>query len=139
MRQALFAIGALAGGMLLSGCFIINGGVEAGKTVWGSSTRALENARATAITKTYDKNYWEVVKAAVVSAERRYTVFKRDEVHGYMVVLGIPGSVDTTEVGIFFVELANKQTRIEVSSLSTNAKRLVSKALFQDLDISLKP
>ena len=45
-------------------------------------------------------------------------------------------AVNTTEIGIFFDELSDTQTRIEVSSLSTNAKRKVSKALFHGLDIA---
>ena len=120
----------------LSGCMVINGGVELSKTIWGSSTRALEEARAQAINKTCDKNYWDVLKAALdVSAKKGYEVFKKDEVRGYVVLIGIKGSVNTTEVGVFFVELGDQQTRVEVSSLSTNAKRIVSKALFHGLDI----
>jgi len=123
-------------GMFLSGCAVVDGGVEAGKTLWGSSTRALEKARADAITKTYDKNYWDVLKATVDFAKKNYVIFKKDEIKGYMVVMGVHGSVNTTEVGIFFVETAENQTRIEISSLSTNAKRLVSKALFHELDVA---
>ena len=53
-----------------------------------------------------------------------------------MVVMGVHGCVNTTEIGIFFDELSDTQTRIEVTSLSTNAKRKVSKALFHGLDIA---
>ena len=136
MKKALRLFFVLFAPLLLSGCFIIDGGVELTKTIWGSSTRALEEARASAITKTYDKGYWDVVRAATEIAQQQYTIFKKDEVRGYMVVLGIKGSVNTTEVGIFFVELGSAQTRVEVSSLSTNAKRIVSKSLFHDLDLA---
>jgi len=50
-------------------------------------------------------------------------------------ILWDTGSVDTTEVGVFFVELNDNQTRIELSSLSTNAKRLLAKGLFHGMDI----
>ena len=63
-------------------------------------------------------------------------VFKKDDVQGYMVIMGVKGSVNTTEVGIFFVEINDRQTRVEISSLSTNAKRLASKAIFHGLDIA---
>ena len=124
-------------GVFLSGCAVVDGGVELTKTIWGSSTRALEEARANAIVKAYDKGYWDVLRASVgVVEKKKYVVFKKDEVKGYMVVVGVRGSVNTTEVGIFFVEVSDNQTRIEVSSLSSNAKRIVSKALFHGLDIA---
>ena len=118
-----------------NGCAIVDGGVELTKTIWGSTTRALEEARAQAITKTYDKSYWDCMRATLeVVKQQDYKVFKKDEVRGYVVLMGIRGSVNTTEVGVFFVELNDHQTRIELSSLSTNAKRIVAKALFGGLD-----
>lgn len=109
---------------------------EFSKTIWGSSTRVLEEARENALIKTYDKGYWDCFKAALsVVKKKKYVVFQKDEVRGYMVIMGIPGSVNTTEVGVFFVELNDHQTRIELSSLSTNAKRLLAKGLFHGMDI----
>ncbi len=122
--------------LILNGCVVVDGSVEIGKTFWGSSTRALEKARAQSLTKTYDKGYWDVVRATEEFCQKKYLIFKKDEVRGYMVIMGIHGSVNTTEVGVFFVELNDHQTRIEVSSLSTNAKRIVAKALFHELDIN---
>ena len=129
MRPVLLSMMVL----LLAGCSPF----EITKTIWGSSTRALEEARATALTKTYDKGYWDCVKEAIhVIDEHGYMIFKKDEVKGYLVLMGIKGAVNTTEVGVFFVELSDTQTRIELSSLSTNAKRIVAKALFHGLDIN---
>ena len=120
----------------LSGCAVYNGGAEAVKTVWGSSTRALESARDNALTKTYDKNYWDVLKGALeVSRKQGYVIFKQDEIKGYLVLMGIKGSVNTTEAGVFFIELNDSRTRVEISSLSANAKRLAAKTLFHGLDI----
>ena len=128
---------AVVMGIFLNGCVVIDGGIELTKTIWGSSTRALEEARPQAIVKTYDQNYWKVVRAAEeFSQKKEYVIFKKDEAKGYMVLMGIKGSVNTTEVGIFFVEVNDTQTRIEISSLSTNAKRIVAKALFHGLDVS---
>ncbi|MBF0511711.1 MAG: hypothetical protein HQL13_05200 [Candidatus Omnitrophica bacterium] len=105
------------------------------KSVWGSSTKALEQARDRAITKTYDKPYWDCVKGALrVVNSQGWIIFKKQESQGYMVVMGITGCVNTTEVGIFFVKSSEGQTRIEISSLSTNAKRKVAKGLFHGLD-----
>ena len=111
--------------------------VEVSKEVWGSSTKALEAARDHAITHTYDKSYWDCVRSAIaVVHKRQWVIFKKDEVKGYMVVMGVKGCVNTTEIGVFFVELSDTQTRIEISSLSTNAKRKVAKGLFHGLDIA---
>ncbi len=94
-------------------------------------------ARDKAITKTYDKPYWDCVRSAIaVVHKKHWVIFKKDEIKGYMVVMGVKGSVNTTEIGIFFDELSDTQTRIEISSLSTNAKRKVAKALFHGLDIA---
>ncbi len=120
--------------VLLSGC----SPVEIGKTIWGSSTRALEEARADAITKTYDKSYWDTLRSSLdVMVKQDWVIFKKDEVAGIIVLMGIRGSVNTTEVGVFFVEVSPTQTRIEISSLSTTAKRMVAKRLFHGIDVNL--
>ncbi len=111
--------------------------VEFGKTLWGSSTKALEAARDKAITKTYNKSYWDCVRSTeTVVKKKKWLMFKKDESRGYMVVMKVKGCVDTTEIGVFFVQVSDTQTRIEISSLSTNAKRLVAKDLFHGLDIA---
>jgi len=122
---------------LFSSCAVWDNTVETGKTIWGSSTRALEQARDKAITRTYDKPYWDCVRSAIaVVRKKQWVIFKKDEIKGYMVVMGVKGCVNTTEIGVFFDELSDNQTRIEVSSLSTNAKRKVAKGLFHGLDIA---
>jgi hypothetical protein len=126
---------------LCSSCTTLNkvkdNTVEVSKTLWGSTTRALEAARDKAMTKTYDKSYWDCMRSAVaVVKKKKWVIFQKDETKGYMVVMGVRGCVNTTEIGIFFVELAHKQTRIEISSLSTNAKHLVARYLFHGLDIA---
>lgn len=118
----------------LSGCAGLK---DVPKSIWGSSTRVLEEARSNAISKTYDKGYWDCVRTAIdVLNEKGYVIFKKDEVRGVFIIMGIPGSVNTTEVGMFFVELDDHQTRIELASLSTNAKRLLSKPFFHAMDIA---
>jgi hypothetical protein len=139
---------------------------EIGKTLWGSSTRALEDARVGALVKNFacdfDSCFDEVLflkrKSTQVSttANDQYTrvanlglevpqklsadiesgiydVFIEDRIKGHIVVVGIEGNVDTTEVGIFFSEYDSKITTIEVSSLSTTAREKVSEAVFSHL------
>ncbi len=115
-----------------AGCAFVT---EVGKTLWGSSTREMEKRRVDAITRTYHKGYWDCMEAVLkVIEENHYLIFQKDEVRGHVVVMGIPGYINTTEVGIFFVEISDNEVRIELSSLSTNAKRAVAKALFKGLD-----
>ena len=108
---------------------------EFSKTVWGSSTRALEEARVNGIIKTYDcavdRCYDEVLK---IVEEAGYTVFIGNKRKATIVLMGIPGSVITTEVGVFFSDVSDAQTKIYVSSLSSNAKRTVAHQIFPELD-----
>ncbi len=127
----ILVVGMIVG---VSGCAGLK---DLPKTIWGSSTRVLEQERPNALVKIYEKDYWTCYKAALeVVKKKKYVLYKKDEVRGLMVIMGIPGSVNTTEVGVFFVELNDHQTRIELSSLSTNAKRLLYKGLFHGMDVA---
>ena len=126
---------------LFSSCAALQNGkdntVEFTKTIWGSSTKALEKARDHAITKNYDKAYWDCMHTALaVMGKQKWVIFKKDEIKGIVVLMGVKGCVNTTEIGVFFDELSSTQTRIEITSLSTNAKRKVAKALFHGMDIA---
>lgn len=109
--------------------------VETTKVIWGSSTKALEEARADALSQKYLCFYTECFDAVLsVSKEAQYEIFIRDRIKGHIVVMGIPGSINTTEVGIFFDALDEKKVKIDISSLSTKAKTEVAKVIFLDLD-----
>src|ERR1044071_9375806 len=89
-----------AGILVLSGCAPA---LESAKVVWGSSTRALEKARSEAVREdfplAYDDCFREVLKIAGVE---KWEAFIKDKKKGVIVVIGIPGAVNTTEVGVFF-------------------------------------
>ena len=149
---------------VLQGCATVE---EISKKVWGSSTQALEEARADALSKTFSCDYEDCFDA-VLGLERKtksyglshdipletvedspiptttvgkkeilddgfFDIFIRDKIKGIIVVMGIKGNVNTTEVGIFFSKLGSKTTKIEVSSLSTSAKVRVAEFLFKEL------
>lgn len=128
--------------MVLPGCSFLT---EAAKSVWGSSTKSLERARIDAVTKTYECNFNECFDAALSLArnaavdepvtKKFFDVFINNRVKGHIVVMGIEGNVDTTEVGIFFVEYGHKAVRIEISSLSSSAKEKVAAAVFKELEL----
>jgi len=138
---------------------------ETAKFIWGSSTKALEDARVNAIEKTYRcsfdncydsiltlarpepvymKKYNEEgeeiddegkVKVQDPGAEGVFDVFINNRAKKHIVVMGIKGNVETTEVGIFFSQPNLTTVKLEVSSLSSNAKRKVAEAIFDELDL----
>lgn len=113
--------------------------------MWGSSTRALEKARKEAVSETFACSL-EACFQRVMTLDRSgarekgkssqaglFDVFLKDPVRGMIVVMRVPGQVDTTEVGIFFQEIDERKTRVEISSLSSRAKRTVARRVFADL------
>ena len=113
--------------LTLTGCSTVK---ETAKKVWGSSTQALDRARVDALRGEYKCTLDECFDMALSIAQKKdYTVFIQDRYQRVIVVMGIPGNVDTTEVGIFFTWVDDKTTRVEVSSLSSSAKRKVANAI----------
>lgn len=120
-------------------------GCETFKKVLGTSTAHLQEARKDAITMSFDCSFADCFDSVLtlsrneyldeaLSGEKPFETFQKDRVRGILVVMGIEGNIDTTEVGIFFVELTNG-VRIEVSSLSTSAKEKAAKAIFRELNL----
>ncbi len=68
-----------------------------------------------------------------------FDVFLKDLHQKHIVVIGISGNVDTTEVGIFFEEAGSSSVKIDISSLSSTAKRRVAKVVFEALDKRFAP
>lgn len=68
-----------------------------------------------------------------------FDVFLKNSRQKHIVVIGITGNVDTTEVGIFFEEAGPSTIKIEISSLSSTAKGRVAKAVFETLDKRFSP
>lgn len=145
--------------MIFLGCAQLT---EPLKVVWGSSTRALEEARSQAVKKTFlcqfDECFDSVIKivkgfkpetqegstplilgkADTEEEENKEAksvgldLFIKDRKKRLIVVMGIPGSVNTTEVGIFLTPV-DKKVVLEVSSLSQHAKSTVANIIFGEL------
>ena len=113
---------------------------ETVKVVWGSSTRALKEARAEAVREefplAYDACFREILQ---IAGTEKWEIFIKDKNQGTIVIMGIPGNVNTTEVGIFLDKEGVSQTKVEVSSLSSSAKLKVSEILFEELRKSDAP
>ena len=125
--------------ILLTICLIIVSScaqlTETGKTLWGSSTRVLEDARVDAISKSYVCSFDECFDAVLslardeqsyepVSNQKIFDVFMKDRIKAHIVVLGITGNIDTTEVGIFFSRDGHNAYGRGQPTLSTLAAKL---------------
>lgn len=112
--------------------------IETSKKIWGSSTRSLEEARVNGIVRVYNASVQRCFEETVAEAKiQEYTVFIADKKKAMIVLMGVKGSVNTTRVGVFFSEVSDTQTKIYVTSLSTNAKRIVADKLYTKLDTVL--
>ncbi len=191
MHKSIYYIFTVGFFLFLSGCAgFVDQAAEPFRTVWGSSTRALEKARSTAISKIYYCSFEDCFNATVslgrdwdADAEpkrkelaekqlaekglvvgdppvdvtppeaemddarrtaeallttKKFTVFIKDIRKKHLVIYNLPGSVDSTEVGVFFSPLDHGKVKIDISSLSTNAKRTASEIIFPELSQHFK-
>lgn len=119
----------------LLGCSTIK---EAGLGFAGISTKALEDVRGKAITKTFNYDYntcYGKVKAALILTGAY--IYAQDK-HKQMIAVYV-SRADTTAVGVFFKGIDANNTRIEVSSASTYAKEAVAENVFSVLEGRYKP
>ncbi len=115
----------------LAGCSSLQ---EKARVIWGSSTKALNEARSTAQEQTFMCSYKECFDQVLeASHQAGYKVFIKDPRKQIIVLMNIPGSIETTEVGIFFDESSDGQTLIQVSSLSFRAKQTAAAEIFDHL------
>lgn len=152
MHKKINIILALSFSITFLGCARI---IDIPKVIWGSSTRALENARTDAISETYKcsftdcfdtvlslkrtkKVYKEVLEdgEVIVKTKRdgKFDIFLKNRKKKHIVVMGIEGNLETTEVGIFFSQPSLTTVKVEVTSLSSNAKRKIAQMIFDLLN-----
>ena len=141
--------------LCLCGCAPVQ---EAGKTLWGSSTRALEKARDKALAQKFycsqdacydaaleltDRGQPQVTAPpedpSLAEREETFVLFLENRRKHFFVVMGIPGSINTTEAGIFFSAMHDNVVEVEISSLSSNAKAWVADAVFAHLSKRFDP
>jgi len=120
-------------------------GCETVKIILGTSIQHLEEARSEASVANFRCGFNECFDAVLSLARNEYAgdsytgdtffdVFQKDRVRSFIVVMGIKDNIDTTEVGIFFVE-KDLGVQVEISSLSSSAKRKVKEAVFNELNL----
>ncbi|MBF0595016.1 MAG: hypothetical protein HQL22_08600 [Candidatus Omnitrophica bacterium] len=108
---------------------------DAPKNIIGISTRDLESARKDSTYQVYQAGFSDVFNAVIEESEKaKYYVFIKDEIRGLITVMNITGVVNTTEVGVFLTPLSRgRAVKVELSSRSTPAKRIVAALLFSKL------
>jgi len=126
--------GALGLVLLISffGCASL---LDAPKNVVGVSIRDMEDRRGFSIYQAFECTAQQCFDAVVdIATVNKYNVFLKDEMRGVIVLMNVPGAVDTTEVGVFFTSLGTQTgTKVEISSRSSPAKRTAAVLLFAEL------
>lgn len=120
---------------ILAGCTQT---VESVRKVWGSSIQRLEQERVRAVRDVYSCEYdkcYQLVHELSRPPKQSYKIFQYRPDKNMFVVIGVPGNVDTTEVGIFLSPIKINETAVEVSSLSSSAKRKVAQAIRAEMEI----
>lgn len=132
MKKEYFLIVMVAGVLTVSGCAKI---MEPPRMIWGSSTKALEDARGTGVIRefacAFDDCFGDVI---AIAKDNFWEIFIQEKQKGTIIVVGIEGSVDTTEVGIFLTSQDEEKAQLEVVSLSPLAQEAASEALFSALE-----
>ena len=121
--------------LLFSGCANLRENLtEVPRVVWGSSTKALEKARPSATAQIYQTNPRECFdKILSIAQKEEMKVFIKNRRKELIVLMGIKGSVVTTEVGIFISQLETTKTKVEIVSLSPQAQETASHIIFSGL------
>ncbi|NTV28507.1 MAG: hypothetical protein HGA80_00305 [Candidatus Omnitrophica bacterium] len=116
---------------MVCGCAAV---VDAPRNIIGFSMRDIEDVRGQSIYQSYNCELDKCFSAAIYIAEdKKLQVFMKDERRFVLVLMGVPGVVDTTEVGLFFSAI-DKGVRVEVASRSSQARRIVARMIFGEMD-----
>jgi hypothetical protein len=118
-----------------SGCASLK---EAWYGLAGTSTKVLEEGRKNAIKQEFDCDYPTCrTKVMAVLDEMMAYIYRKDEAKKMIAIY--LSKQDTTVVGIFFKELENNKTKIEISSPSTYARELIAAKIFPVLKEQCSP
>lgn len=115
---------------VFTGCASVK---ESIKGFAGVSTKALEENRNSANFKNFNLDYFSSYTRSLDALKSINCYIYAQNIKKHMIAAYI-SEEDTTPVGVFFKEINFSNTRIEVSSPSTNAKELISEKLFLALD-----
>lgn len=120
-----FIISALCVSMALAGCCAPQ---EIWRVAAGTSTTGIENARRNALVKVlgYDYGTCYVKTEELVKKIPKVSIYAKTE--GMIAVYY--NAVNNTPVGIFFTEVDQSHTKVEVASQSYDAKTYIARSVF---------
>ncbi len=108
---------------------------EAGKKIWGTSIEHLEKARPQGKSETFslsmDDSFARTQEVLKYAGAEVYLSMKDK---GYLTAMNFKGSVDTTQVGIFFTDAGEGRTKVEIASMSPRLVREVAEMVFEGLN-----
>lgn len=134
-RHLLFVICPLSFMIFISGCARI---IEGTKCIAGVSTRVLEQGRKSAIVKTINYDYFTCYTKTLEIVKQIGTYIYAQDIKKQMIAIYV-SEQDTTPVGLFFKQIDQNNTQIEVSSPSTYAKDLIASKVFSAFENLLNP
>jgi len=114
----------------LFGCASI---MEMAKGVAGVSTKTLEKNRKSAITKSFNYDYFSCYTMVLDIIKCTEAYIYAQDIKKHMIAIYV-SKQDTTVVGVFFKEVDAKHTEVQVSSPSLSAKGLIATKLFSALE-----
>jgi hypothetical protein len=114
--------------VLISGCSVL---IEPFRKIAGISVTEFRRGEKPKQTKVLNLGYNDCFTWVLAALkENKVVIHMQSRRRGYIIVRGIPGSIDTTKAAIFFKSRGDTKTEIEVISLSSNAVETVAGILF---------
>ena len=117
----------------ISGCASTK---ESIKGFMGVSTKVLEDGRRDAVVKNINYNYFNCYTKTLDVLKQIGAYMYSKDIKKHMIAIYVTEE-DTTPVGIFFKEIDEANTQIEISSPSIYAKEKISQSLFSALEESM--
>ena len=108
---------------------------EAVRSVAGISTQELENSREKSIKKVFKYDYFTCYAKTKDALTRIDAYIYAEDKEKDLIAIYVSRK-DTTPVGLFFQDIDNTHTQIEVASPSTFARDLIAEKIFADLETS---
>lgn len=102
----------------------------------GVSVKALEEARKDAVSRHFNYDYFTAYTKTLDALKQMQAYIYKQDINRHLIAIYV-SETDTTAVGIFFQEINNNTTKIEISSLSSYAKDLIAKGVFSLLEAKL--
>lgn len=117
--------------LILNGCAFIK---NTPATIAGYSFNDLEHRRQDALYQIYDASIVDCYHAVLtIAKENQHTIYYQNLERSMIVLMDIPGAVNTTEVGVFFKSLEHGKVKVEIVSRSSFAKKTVANFFFAEI------